>query len=196
MGKTKLLTNFVTQRVEQWSYTLTHPATRVALAKLRRGLGKKPGTLPDLWEYTLEGLDDELLSHTGNPTYEEWAIYLALTLYAYHQQGQTRSMHKFGASFGDAVRLLATEGSIGKRSEAVTRRMQALVSADSIESIAIHLRSLVGQLRSHVIPLDYVLLAKDLYGLQYEDSKDKITLRWGQDYYKKYAKKMEDENHD
>lgn len=60
---------------------------RAQLAMLRRGVGKKPGDLPELWGILFGDLPEEFLSVSGEPTREEWAVYTALTLYALHQQG-------------------------------------------------------------------------------------------------------------
>ncbi len=70
----------------------------------------------------------------NGPTAAEWAVYLALTLYAVHQQGKTGvSMNRPGRTLGGAVRQLAerilaagqdwTEGS-------VLRRFNALATAE------------------------------------------------------------------
>ena len=56
------------------------------LAQLRRGAGKKPGELPELWGMIFEKVPDELLGK-NEVSYAEWAIYTALTLYAVHRQG-------------------------------------------------------------------------------------------------------------
>ena len=54
---------------------------------LRRGIGKMPGDIPELWNILFDGLPEELMSKVGDPSYAEWSIYTALTLYALHQQG-------------------------------------------------------------------------------------------------------------
>lgn len=54
---------------------------KARLANLRRGVGKLPGELPELWGSFLDGMPEELLSRNGEPTYAEWAVYLTLTLF-------------------------------------------------------------------------------------------------------------------
>ena len=71
-------------------------AVRANLARLRRGIGKNPGELPELWDITLEGMPENLYSNNGMPTKAEWAVYNSLTLFALHQQGKdvkTNMMH-------------------------------------------------------------------------------------------------------
>ena len=59
---------------------------RAALAELRRGVGKKPGDIPQLWGYFLQDMPEEFFGNK-EPSKAEWAIYTALTLFALHQQG-------------------------------------------------------------------------------------------------------------
>ena len=60
---------------------------RAELAKLRRGIGHAPGELPELWGSFLLGMPESFQGRSA-PSAAEWAVYLALTLYAMHQQGE------------------------------------------------------------------------------------------------------------
>ena len=85
-----------------------HPQ-KAALAILRRGIGRVPGDLPELWGIFLQDLPEEMQRKTGDPTREEWAVYLALTFYALHQQGHKvadLNMNQDGFSLGNAARRL------------------------------------------------------------------------------------------
>ena len=62
---------------------------RAELAKLRRGIGHAPGELPELWGCFLLGMPESFQGRSA-PSAAEWAVYLALTLYAVHQQGNDR----------------------------------------------------------------------------------------------------------
>ena len=64
---------------------------RAELAKLRRGIGHAPGELPELWGSFLLGMPESFQGRSA-PSAAEWAVYLALTLYAMHQQGNDRPM--------------------------------------------------------------------------------------------------------
>ena len=92
MTQRQQLQRYVAARL-RWLQTLPEHPRKAQLADLRRGVGRTPGELPELWGAFLQDMPEELQSATGNPTYAEWAIYLALTLYALHQQGQTSPMH-------------------------------------------------------------------------------------------------------
>lgn len=159
-------------------------AARAALANLRRGLGKPPGALPQLWGLTLEGLPEALYSKDGQPSRAEWAVYTALTLFALHQQGKdlkSECMNRQDSSLGKAVRRLAPAEDDLPR---VKRRFDAAATADSPAEFAHHLKGLVQLLKAMDIPLDYPALAEDLYFFQYPGARDRVRLRWGQDFYR------------
>ena len=73
-------------------WSLPKPQRRARLAELRRGVGHQPGDLPALWGSFLQELPKELwgretaAGECREPSEAEWAVYLALTLYALHQQ--------------------------------------------------------------------------------------------------------------
>lgn len=125
------------------------------------------------------------------PSAAEWAVYLALTLYAMHQQGNDRPMNCPGNTLGRAVRQLAERNSAGQdwTEASVLRRFNALATAEEITEISYHLRGMIQLLsaaKDGGIPLDYPQLAADLYELQctdprYAQTPANVRLRWGQD---------------
>lgn len=182
--KNQLVRNYVAGRLH-WLQNLPDHQQKATLANLRRGVGHVPGELPALWGVFLQDLPEPLESKTGDPTRAEWAIYLALTLYALHQQGHALpkdSMHREGVQFGKAVRRLVKEGE-PPESSSILRRFNALATASSMPERAQHLRGIVQLLRAEAAPLDYVQLAEDLYWLQVPAQAAGVCLRWGQDYY-------------
>ena len=167
-------------------YNLPEHPQKAALANLRRGVGRVPGELPELWGEFLLDFPQELESKIGVPTRAEWAVYLALTLYALHQQGRDvrrEPMHCEDQLLGRAVRRLVKPGE-DPQDAAVLRRFQALTSAASMREVSQHLRGIIQILRSEGIALDYVRLAADLYDLQFPEASQRVRLRWGQDYYR------------
>ena len=160
---------------------------RSILARLRRGLGEKPGANPDIWDDTLSNIPEALISKTGIPTMGEWAIHIALTLFAMHQQGndpKSVCMHQKSNSLGRAVRILADRKGEGGE-VAIKRRFNATVTSESIEEFSNHLRSMIQLLKAESISLDYEQLTRDLFWFQIPDMRDRLRLRWGQDYYRK-----------
>ncbi len=191
--------SYVERQIHRLQALPPHPQ-KAMLAKLRRGVGKDPGELPELWGIFLQELPEELMSKTGQPTAAEWAIYVSLTMFALHQQGRERSMNSEEMKFGQAVRLLAEPGQEPQEGSAY-RRFSALVTAQSLLEISQHLRGIIQLLRQKEIPLNYPALAKDLFLLQFPSSAPQVKLRWGQDYYyipqeKENNKNKETDNHE
>ena len=92
-----------TEQRLHWLWALPDNQRRAELAKLRRGVGRAPGDLPELWGSFLRGMPESFQGRSA-PSAAEWAVYLALTLYAMHQQGNDRPMNRPGNTLGRAVR--------------------------------------------------------------------------------------------
>ena len=175
-----------------------HPR-KAALAELRRGVGHVPGELPELWGSFLQEMPPDFFSQSGEPTAAEWAVYLALTLFALHQQGQEKPMWAPKIGLGKAVRRLSDKKGEEPEESGAYRRFCALITAGSMEEVSHHLRGLIQLLRSESLPLDYPQLAQDLFLLQFADSAPRVKLRWGQDYFsqlKDSIDELEKEDHD
>ena len=194
---------FVWRRIQSITKSTNYSATRATLARLRRGIGRAPGSLPEIWEATLAGLPEELLSKNSSPTMGEWAVHTALTLFALHQQGkdlQTKPMSCDNAPLGLAIRRLVKSDDDESR---IKRRFDAAATSDNLEEFSHHLRGLVQLLKAEDIPLDYPALTRDLYWFQIPETRDSVRLCWGQDFYR-YSNTEEtvttdlrkDDNHD
>lgn len=175
---------YVSYRLHALQAAGAEAPTRALLAKLRRGVGKKPGEDPQLWGVVFDGLPQELQGKTAEPSYAEWAIYTALTLYALHQQGKdpkSESMYRDGDSLGVALRRLVAP--MGEEAR-VKRRFDAIATAGGISELANHARGVVKLLGANGIPLDYADFAVDLYRYQYPTLRNGVRLNWGRAYYR------------
>lgn len=160
------------------------------LATLRRGIGKTPGDQPNLWGILFEGLPEDLMSASGLPSYAEWGIYTALTLYALHQQGSSASIQCDGVGIGAAVARLVENEDDRPR---IARRFNAFATSNDMTEAAYHLRGLVQLLKAENISLDYAMLACELYEYQMNDeNRSRIRLKWGQDFYRNTKKNNND----
>lgn len=180
---TNAIKNYVWKRISKWEHSSNDSAVRAELANLRRGIGKVPGELPEIWNLLFEELPEELMSKTGDPTKAEWAIYLTLTMYALHRQGSEandNSAYQKDLSLGKAVGILAEKNEL----DTVRRRFNIFATSASIEECAHYLRGIIQMLRSNKISLDYPALAADLYQYQWTDGAAKVRLHWGQDFYR------------
>ena len=180
---------YMRERLDELRADPNESRVRAQLANLRRGIGRKPGDMPELWGMLFAEMPEEMLSQNGQPTREEWAIYTALTLYALHQQSSKiseQNMHAAGKPenrLGRAVARLVKDEENDR--ERIARRFNAFATADDMPTAAHHLRGLIQLLRAEEIPLDYVHLAENLYDFQNPDSRPSVRLEWGQDFYEK-----------
>ncbi|MEU9190794.1 type I-E CRISPR-associated protein Cse2/CasB [Streptomyces sp. NPDC048484] len=162
-----------------------------ALARLRRGAGKKYEQVPDLWGLADTGPLHESPHNGGRPLSEdeltraEDAVHVALTLWALHQQSRGTAMHlrdrrEKPTGLGAAVRRLMPKDEI---TEPVRKRLVRAGTAPDLPSLAQRLRDLVLLLRGEDIPLDYALLAEQLYHWQQPGGQDAVRRAWGRSFH-------------
>ncbi|TYB45716.1 type I-E CRISPR-associated protein Cse2/CasB [Actinomadura chibensis] len=152
------------------------------LAQLRRGAGKLPQDVPELWGLTgTERLYQDQTLGEQQAVRAENASFLAVTLYALHQQSRTtQKMHIPDADLGAAVRQLMPPDRID---EPIRRRFVRVGTAGSPEVLAYRLREIVSLLRRDSIPLDYALLAKNLYRAHTPDGLARVRRQWGRGFH-------------
>jgi CRISPR system Cascade subunit CasB len=160
--------------------TYRDPAAVAALARLRRGVGKQPGEVLELLEYTVSeqlrpGPDDE-------PGPEERAVHVAMTLFAVHQQSRGERMHRRGRGLGVALRSLHS-GDQKRLPDPLVSRFRMLGTADSFPELTHHLRGVVQLLRVGGEPLDYGLLADQLVTWQLR-GRSGVQLVWGRQFHR------------
>ncbi|MEW2621975.1 type I-E CRISPR-associated protein Cse2/CasB [Streptomyces sp. NPDC048106] len=161
-----------------------------ALARLRRGAGRDAGDVPDLWT-----LIDTTALHSPaegvRPLHErelagaENAVHAALTLWAFHQQSRGEGMHRrhspeHPAGLGAAVRRLMPADGID---EPVRKRLVRAGTAPDLVSLARRLRDIVALLRRESVPLDYGLLAGQLYAWQRPGGPAAVRRAWGRSFH-------------
>lgn len=157
------------------------PAAVAALARLRRGAGKAPGDVLDILEFTVSA-EFRPGPSEKEPSPDEWAAHIAMTLFAMHQQSRGERMHRRGRGLGTALRSLHT-GDPKSLPEPLARRFRTLGTADSLPELIHHLRGAVQLLRIGSAPLDYGLLADQLVVWQLFGPK-KVQLTWGRQFYR------------
>jgi len=137
---------------------LANSQDRAALAALRRGLGKAPGTVAEMHRHVVPWLP------ASAPEWQQDAYYVVAALFAWHQgswhreDGAARATN-LGASF---ARLASSV-----ESESVESRFVALLNCHR-DDLPTHLRHAVGLLKSEEIPVDWSQLLSDVqsWGLE------------------------------
>jgi CRISPR system Cascade subunit CasB len=171
------------QRLQN-GYRHDRPDAVAALARIRRGAGKPAGAMPDLWGLTgTEQLYANITDWSETRTCQaEDAIYIAVTLWALHQQSHVGAdMHVAGGpELGSAVRRLMPDTEMD---EPVRKRFVRAGAAPSVAVLAQRLRELVTLLRREAIPLDYGLLGDQLFQWQQLNGQTDIHRSWGRSFH-------------
>lgn len=159
---------------------------KALLANLRRGIGKTPGELPELWGILLEQMPESFSEGSERKrSNAEKAIYHALTLYALSRQGNSETTNASGVSLGKAAAQLA--GADENRREAVLRRLKQILACKSVDELAVKLRSFIQLLKGEGITLDFARLAQDMYRYAYPEGRESVRMAWARDFYKQQA---------
>ncbi|MEV5396269.1 type I-E CRISPR-associated protein Cse2/CasB [Streptomyces cellulosae] len=174
----------------QEGYLNDRPQAVAALARLRRGAGREAGETPDLWnlidtgalhtsEAGTRALGEQELGRAEN------ALHAALTLWAFHQQSRGTPMHRRHTrerptGLGAAVRRLMPADGVD---EPARKRLVRAGTAPDLVSLTQRLRDIVALLRREDIPLDYALLAGQLYCWQWPDGPAAVRRRWGRSFH-------------
>lgn len=188
MGTKKEVEKFVGSRLHILQAEADSGGRRAMFANLRRGVGREPGELPQLFGILLQDMPEDFQSRDGNATREEWACYTALTLYALHQQGNDpkgKQMHtEEEVTMGKALALLeASYGQDPNAEQRMVQKLRTLATAANEKELSYHLRGIVQLLKSEGISINYKKLAGDLYEMGFPEGKRRVCLRWGQDFY-------------
>lgn len=161
------------------------PSARALRAQLRSALGKETGSIPAIWDLTLDGKYE---GPSDTPTPGEKAVHGALTLWARHQGSNKRQMHDASdhpRRFASAIRVVAEKQARGdKRVEEtpIYRTFSAAIQAPTYEGLLVRLRSLVSQLEAAEVPYDYGYLASDLFYWQDPRCRTSVVRNWGRQF--------------
>lgn len=136
---------------------------RAALAHLRRGLGKKPGTTMEMFPY----ISPFIQSSYRN---EENAYFLIASLVGlYPDAKQTPS--NLGVSLD----------SIEEKSPSIEKRFVALLNSDK-EDLPNHLRHIISLLKSKEAPINWSQLLSDIKN--WDDEKANVQRNWAKGFWR------------
>jgi CRISPR system Cascade subunit CasB len=165
----------------QKGYLADRSIAVATLAQLRYGAGKLPEDVPELWgKAGIERLYSDQHLPERQATRAELALFAAITLYALHQQSKPIPMHRAGAELGAAVRQLMPKGSLD---EPIRKHFVRLGTATTPAVLIDRLRHLIILLGNASIPLDYGVLARQLYQAQSPDGLRRVRQRWGRSFH-------------
>lgn len=198
MSKKTEIGYFVDKKIGRLQAEAESGSGKACMANLRRGIGHEPGELPQLFGSMLLDMPEDFMSEDGNVTKAEWSCYTALTLYAVHQQGfavRTKPMHtKEDISIGRALAKMSAALNDANAEDRSLQKLHSFATSVDMKEASHHLRNIIRLLSDNGIPVNYGKLASDLYEFQFSDGKNRVNLRWGQDFYKEQAKKRKKGN--
>ena len=188
MGREYELKQFMGRKLSYLTDVSDQSEGKAMLSKLRRGIGHTPGDDPEVLGVVLTGMPYEFMSENAEPTREEWACYISLTLYAMHQQGNDPKIRAMNSQEDVSIgRAMANYVQLSEDSNAQKRmevKLQALGTSKDMKEFSYHLKSIIQLLKTKGIALNYSQLAQDIYLFQAQRSRSGVFLRWGQDFYR------------
>lgn len=143
---------------------------RAALAALRRGLGKQPGTAMEMHRYVVPHL------HGVQHQNDEKPYYLVAALIGLYPAESWRSnAGRQDTSLGASLALLKAESG-----DSLERRFVALLNAHA-DDLPEHLRQAISLLKSKDKPVDWLQLLKDIKRWDAEDNR--VQRRWAKGFW-------------
>lgn len=138
------------------------PANRAALAALRQGLGKPPGTVASMYPHVMKFVSPKTSRR------EEEAYFIVASLFAFHPAP--------GGS-GNLGKSLAM---LKEKSSSIEQRFVALLESHR-EEVVEHLRHAVSLLRSNSIPVDWNELLPHVIHWDHEDRW--VQRQWAREFW-------------
>lgn len=137
---------------------------RAALAALRRGLGKQPGTAVEMHRYVVPFLGADVTA------WRESTHYLIASLFAFHPDPGGEG------TLGMALAKVAAETASGS----TELRFMGLLNSHP-DDLAEHLRHAVSLARAKGVPVDWHQLFRDVLGWPSPDRR--VQKKWARDFW-------------
>lgn len=147
----------------RYLYELAKKDDRGALAALRRGAGKAPGTEPATFPYVVP-----FLANRMDSSYHSWPEFCVASLFALNPRARAE-----GEGFGTTFRRL-------KENESRDLRFRALLNARESELPKL-LRHAIRQLAADETSVDWETLLNDLR--RWKSTAKHVQRRWAQQYW-------------
>ncbi len=134
---------------------------RRALAILRRGVNRQPGTALEMFSLVIPWVPDS--------RHAEDSVFLVAALFALHPQ--PKGQKTLGSAFAQ----------IPDASESIEQRFNALLNCHR-DDLPYHLRQAVSLLRSKEIPVDWRRLLRDVLGWEHDSRY--VQRAWAREFWR------------
>lgn len=157
--------------------SLVEKDDRGALASLRRGLGQKPGSAPEMYRYVVPLLPE------NTPPWQEKAFYLIAALFASHPKSTDNG--NLGAHL---AKILTKDNN-----DALERRFTALLSAHP-DDLPDYLRQTISLLKSKEVHVNWSELLYNLQSWSHPEYGDIVRKSWATSFwgYRKTSSEQEE----
>jgi CRISPR system Cascade subunit CasB len=154
-------------------HSLREQEDRGALASLRRGLGKPPGSTPETFALVIPRLPE------GATKWEEKIYFVIASLFALHPSPEGEG------DMGDVFRRIYSK----TESESIESRFVAMLRAHK-EDLPEHLRHAVALAKSHDVPINWNELIIDLRKWYWTNLT--TQQKWARSFWKERSKETEE----
>ena len=157
--------------------SLVEREDRGALAALRLGLGKEPGSVPEMYRHV-----EPFLSGAGQQQSD--AAYLLASLFGlYSVVWEKPAEAPWNTSFGWSLNRIRLRDGGAEEDEGVARRFTAMLGCDR-EALSNHMRQLVSLLHSRAddAQIDWERLYWDI--VDWDDIDRRVQRRWAEAFWR------------
>ena len=166
------------QRFIDYLESLVNNKDRGAIANLRRGLGKPPGTVPQMDRYVLKFFSEE------DKVERMWLYYLVASLFAFWYQGKDEVISDPPANLGYSLRVLvdreATADNRNEIEDRIEKRLVALLNCHR-DDLPQHLRQIVSLLKARDVPVNWRQLLSDIKHWERDDRR--VQKEWAKSFW-------------
>ncbi len=122
---------------------------------------------------------------TGTNERAAWSAYAVICLYAIHQKGNSKCMDSGDQSFAFACSM-AKLVQAGLSKNGMAMRMSNIISRKKDKGFLTYLRKAIPLLSQKGIPVNYGMLAADLYSRNSSANIRKINERWEMQFFSRF----------
>ncbi|MBP6929080.1 MAG: type I-E CRISPR-associated protein Cse2/CasB [Caldisericia bacterium] len=144
---------------------LVKKGDRAGLATLRKGLGKEPGTVTEMYKYVYSRIPGQ------TSPFDEKIYFLTASLFALWHQGKQKLEKDFEGDFGKTFRQISKNS----ESESIKERFTAIINSH-FDDLPNHLRHAVSLAKSKDVAINWSFLLEDLKWWNNDDKR--VQRKW------------------
>ncbi|MBP6927743.1 MAG: type I-E CRISPR-associated protein Cse2/CasB [Caldisericia bacterium] len=162
--------------VESLEY-LVEKSDRAGLATLRKGLGKEPGTVTEMYKYVYSRIPGQ------TNLFDEKIYFLIASLFALWHQGKQKLEKDFEGDFGKTFNQINKNS----KSESIEKRFTAIINSH-FDDLPNHLRHAVSLAKSKDVPINWSFLLEDLKW--WNNDGKRVQRKWMKSFLQEEKKEL------